>query len=199
MFDGGAQEHRFSLKPFEMVVKIFTIEVAGFEEAEAVNLPRRLSALAADAAGELDVLGHDGDALGVDGAEVGVLEEADQVRLGCLLQGEDGGGLKAQVRLEVLGNLAHEALEGKLADEKLGGLLVLADLAERDRAGAVAVGLLDAWGGEGEEENCVSGLVQVGGEGGGQVIERWKRPGTGRGVTHDRRNHGALGGRGRES
>jgi hypothetical protein len=40
-----------------------------------------LRALATDAAGELDVLGHDGDALGVDGAQVGVLEEADQVGL----------------------------------------------------------------------------------------------------------------------
>jgi hypothetical protein len=27
MFNRGAQEHRFSLKPFEVVVKIFTIEV----------------------------------------------------------------------------------------------------------------------------------------------------------------------------
>ena len=35
----------------------------------------------------------------MDGAEVGVLKEADQVRLGCLLQGEDGGGLEAEVRL----------------------------------------------------------------------------------------------------
>ena len=52
MFDGGAQEHCSSLKPFEMVVKIFTIEVcrrrvlldAGFEEAlaEAVNFPEAL-------------------------------------------------------------------------------------------------------------------------------------------------------------
>jgi len=46
--------------------------------------------------------------------------------------------------IQVLGDLAHEALEGKLADQKLGGLLVLADLAQRDRAGAVTVGLLDA-------------------------------------------------------
>ena len=43
-------------------------------------------ALATDSAGELDVLGHDGDALGVDGAEVGVLEEADQIMFGTLLQ-----------------------------------------------------------------------------------------------------------------
>ena len=33
-----------------------------------------LSSLSTDAAGQLDVLGHDGDTLGVDGAKVGVLE-----------------------------------------------------------------------------------------------------------------------------
>ncbi|XP_030301208.1 uncharacterized protein LOC103531178 [Calypte anna] len=38
-------------------------------------------ALAADAPGQLDVLGHDGDALGVDGAQVGVLEEPHQRRI----------------------------------------------------------------------------------------------------------------------
>ncbi|XBJ10531.1 hypothetical protein VPH35_015383 [Triticum aestivum] len=108
-----------------------------------------LGPLATDPAGELDVLGHDGDALGVDGAEVGVLEEADEVGLGGLLQGGDGGGLEAEVGLEVLGDLADEALEGELADEQLRALLVLADLTERDGAGAEAVGLLDAAGGRG--------------------------------------------------
>ena len=47
---------------------------------------RHLRALATDAAGKLDVLGHDGHTLGVDGAEVGVLEETDEVRLGGLLE-----------------------------------------------------------------------------------------------------------------
>ncbi len=42
----------------------------------------RLGALATDAPGQLDVLGHDGDALGVDGCEVGVLKEPNEVRLG---------------------------------------------------------------------------------------------------------------------
>jgi hypothetical protein len=37
----------------------------------------------------------------------------------------------ATTRLEVLRNLAHEALEGQLADEQLRGLLVLANLAAR--------------------------------------------------------------------
>lgn len=47
----------------------------------------------------------DGDALGVDGAQVGVLEEGDEVRLDRLLQGTDGGRLEAEVGLEVLGDL----------------------------------------------------------------------------------------------
>lgn len=47
----------------------------------------------------------DGDTLGVDGAQVGVLKEGDEVRLDGLLQGTDGGGLEAEVGLEVLGDL----------------------------------------------------------------------------------------------
>ena len=83
-----------------------------------------LCTLATDPPGQLDVLGHDGDTLGVDGAQVGVLEQADQVGLAGLLQGHHGGALEPQVGLEVLGDLADQALEGQLADQQLGGLLV---------------------------------------------------------------------------
>ena len=110
------------------------------ERALSINL----SALATDAAGQLDVLGHDRDALGVDRGQVGVLEEADEVGLGGLLERQDGRRLEAQVGLEVLGDLADQALEGQLADQEVGRLLVLADLAERDGTRAVTVGLLDA-------------------------------------------------------
>jgi hypothetical protein len=48
----------------------------------------------------------DSDTLGVDGAQVGVLEEGDEVRLDRLLEGADGRALEAEVGLEVLGNLA---------------------------------------------------------------------------------------------
>ena len=109
-----------------------------------VSRAGRLRALATDAAGELDVLGHDGDALGVDRREVGVLEETNEVRLSRLLEREHRGALEAQVRLELLRNLADEALERKLADQQLRRLLVATDLTKRDRAGAVAVRLLDA-------------------------------------------------------
>jgi hypothetical protein len=106
-----------------------------------------LGALATDAAGELDVLGHDGDALGVDGAQVGVLEQPDEVRLRGLLESQHRVALEPQVGLEVLGDLADEALERELADEQLRALLVFADLPERDGAGAEAVRLLHAAGG----------------------------------------------------
>ena len=104
----------------------------------------QLCGLAANAAGELDVAGHDGDALGVDGAEVGVLEEGDDVGLGGLLEGAEGVRLETTVGLEVLGDLADEALEGELADEQVCGALVAADLAEGDGAETEGRGLLDA-------------------------------------------------------
>eukprot|EP00964_Phaeocystis_antarctica_P113979 scaffold77957_cov68-Phaeocystis_antarctica.AAC.3 len=119
-------------------------------------------ALATDATGQLDVLGHDGHALGVDRAQVGVLEEANQVRLGGLLEGDNGRRLEAEVGLEVLRDLADQALEGQLADQELGRLLVPADLTERDGARAVAVGLLDAARGRGGLARRLGGELLAG-------------------------------------
>ena len=81
---------------------------------------KNLRALSADAAGELNVLGHDGDTLGVDGAQVGVLEEANEVGLSSLLEGKNGRALESKITLEVLGDLTHETLEGELANEQVG-------------------------------------------------------------------------------
>jgi hypothetical protein len=128
----------------------------------SVCLSVRLGSLAADTPGQLDVLGHDGDALGVDGAQVRVLEQADEVRLAGLLQGHHGRALEAQVGLEVLGDLAHQTLEGQLADEELGALLVAADLAQGHRAGPVAMGLLHAAGGGGALARRLGGQLLPG-------------------------------------
>jgi hypothetical protein len=51
--------------------------------------------------------GLDGDALGVNGAQVGVLKEGDEVGLDRLLEGADGRRLEAEVGLEVLSNLTN--------------------------------------------------------------------------------------------
>ena len=106
-----------------------------------------LSAFSSDSAGQLDILGHDGDSLGVDGAQVSVLEKTHQVGLGSFLKSHHGRGLKPQVGLEVLGDLSHQPLEGQLADEKLSRLLVSSDLTEGHGTGAVSVGLLHSSGG----------------------------------------------------
>ena len=80
----------------------------------------QLGSLPTDTACQLNVFRHDGNALGVDGAEVGVLEEADHVGFGGLLEGEHGGGLESEVLLEGRGDIADKSLEGELADEELG-------------------------------------------------------------------------------
>lgn len=82
----------------------------------------------------------------MDGAQVGVLEERDEVGLNRLLESADGRRLEAEVRLEVLGNLANQTLEGELADQELGRLLVPTDLTESDGTRLVAVRLLDTAG-----------------------------------------------------
>ena len=124
---------------------------------------RSLGPLATDAAGQLDVLGHDGHPLGVDGAEIGVLEQPDQVGLAGLLKSHHGRALEAEVGLEVLGDLAHQTLEGQLADEQLSGLLVAPDLTESHGTGLVAVRLLDTSGGRGALASGLGGQLLPGG------------------------------------
>ena len=49
---------------------------------------RRLCTLTTDTTCELNVLGHNGHTLGVNGAQVGVFKETDQVSLRCFLKNE---------------------------------------------------------------------------------------------------------------
>jgi hypothetical protein len=75
-----------------------------------------LGSLSADAAGKLDVLRHDRHTLGVDGAQVGILEQSNKVGLSSFLKGQDSGGLEAEIRLEILGDFTNKALERSLAN-----------------------------------------------------------------------------------
>ena len=45
------------------------------------------------------ILRLDGHTLSVDGSQVGILEEGDEVSLSSLLEGHDGGGLEAEIGL----------------------------------------------------------------------------------------------------
>jgi len=128
-----------------------------------------LGTLATDPPCQLDVLGHNGHSLGVDGAQVGVLEQTHQVGLRCFLKGANGRALESQVGLEVLSDLTNQTLEWQLADQQLGGLLVATDLTESDGSGPVPVGLLDTTGGWGRLPGGLGGQLLPGGLASGRL------------------------------
>ena len=120
---------------------------------------RNLSSLSTDSSGQLDVLGHDGDTLGMDGAQVGVLKQTNKVSLTSLLEGHDSRGLESEVSLEVLGNLSHQTLEWQLADEELSALLVSSDLTESNCSWPVSVGFLNSSSGWGRFSGSLGGQL----------------------------------------
>ena len=62
------------------------IEVAFKKAKMKCTTVHFLSTLSTDAASKLDVFGHDGHTLGMDGAQVGVLKQTNQVSLASLLE-----------------------------------------------------------------------------------------------------------------
>ena len=116
--------HLSGLKYLKIIDVLFMFKFIGKISDTIEYFNNNSGSLTSDSSGELHVLWHDGNSLGVDGAKVGVLEEADQVGFRGLLERDDRRRLEAKVGLEVLRDLADEALEGELADQELGRLLV---------------------------------------------------------------------------
>lgn len=77
-------------------------------------------AVSSDSLGELKVLGHDGNSLSMNGAEIGVLEKRNQVGLGCFLKGQNCLTLESNFLFELSRNLPNQSLEGKLPDQQVG-------------------------------------------------------------------------------
>ena len=66
-----------------------------------------------------------------------------------LLQCKNRRTLETEVALEVLGDLADEAVERKPVDEEIGRLLIATNLTKSYSAGTVAMGLFDTADGGG--------------------------------------------------
>jgi hypothetical protein len=97
----------------------------------------------------------------VDGSQVSVFEEGDEVSLSSFLESHDGGGLEAEISLphfirhqscyelkkkaclEILSDFTNKSLEGQLADEEVGVLLVATDFTKSDGTRPEPMGLLD--------------------------------------------------------
>ena len=97
----------------------------------------------------------------MNGAQVGVLEQADHEGLCGFLEGVDGGGLESQITLVVRGDLSYESLERQFSDKELCRLLILSDLSECHGTGSESVGLLDGLLVVGRLINCLltGGLI----------------------------------------
>ncbi len=107
---------------------------------------RDLRSFSSDSSSQLHILGHDGDSLGVDSAQVGVFKQGDEVSFSGFLKSQDGRALESEIVLKVLGDFSDESLERKLSDQQLSGLLILSDFSESHSSGTISVGLLDSSG-----------------------------------------------------
>jgi hypothetical protein len=114
-----------------------------------------LSTLASDTAGKLDILGHDGDSLGMDGTQVGILKQTYKICFAGLLQSHHSRALESKVRFEVLCNFTDKALEWQFTDEQLCRLLVSSDLSQGNCSWPVSVWFLHTSSGWGRFTGCL--------------------------------------------
>jgi hypothetical protein len=82
----------------------------------------------------------------VDGAEIGIFEERDEVSLDGLLESTNSGRLETEITLEILSNFTNQSLERKLSDQKLSGLLISSNFTKSDSSWLISVWLLDTTG-----------------------------------------------------
>ncbi len=55
----------------------------------------------------------------MDGAEIGVLEERNEVGLSCFLESKHSLTLESDFLFELSGNLTDQSLEGELPDQQI--------------------------------------------------------------------------------
>ena len=158
LLDGLARKHYLKgiLKRF---VIAFIDLVAPTRAVCFVKDEIHLCSLSADSAGQLNVLGHDSDALGVDGTQVGVFKQTHKVSLASFLKSHHSRALETQIGLEVLRDFSHKTLEGQLADQQFGGFLITTDLTKSDCTRPVTMRFLDSTGGRRALTSCLSGKL----------------------------------------
>ena len=67
--------------------KVLTMKGVDLTRIKVISLPSLT--FTADASGEGDVLGHESDTVGVNRAQVGILEQVGHEGFGCLLDRQD--------------------------------------------------------------------------------------------------------------
>jgi hypothetical protein len=102
-----------------------------------------LRALTTDTSRQLDILWHDRNTLGVNGAKIRIFEQSNEVGLRRFLQSSDGSSLETEISLVVLSDFSDQTLEWQLSDQQLSGLLVSSDFTESNSSRSESVWLLN--------------------------------------------------------
>ncbi|XP_055605175.1 uncharacterized protein LOC129753383 [Uranotaenia lowii] len=129
------------------------------EGTKAVTKYTSSNTFSTNTTSQLDVLWHDRDTLGMDGTQIGVLEQSNQIGLASFLQSHDGRALETQIGLEILSDFTNQTLEGQLADQQLGGFLVTTDLTQSNGSWPITMRLLDSSGGWSTLTSSLSGQL----------------------------------------
>ena len=93
-----------------------------------------MESLTSDSSSQFKVLLLHSDSAGMDGAQVGIFEEADKVHLSSFLDSQESLGLESDLDVNTLCDGSHKTLEGCSQEEEVGALLVSLDLSDSDGA-----------------------------------------------------------------
>ena len=89
-------------------------------------------AVSADSSGEVHILLEDSGALGVDGTEVGVLEDSDDVSFRSFLEGKESLRLESELVVKIRADASDKSLERGAWKEVADRFLIFLNLSEGD-------------------------------------------------------------------
>lgn len=96
---------------------LFTLELTSYStrlhgDLDAYVFALKLNTFSFFTTHHLNILSHDRDSLGMNGAQVGILKQGDQVCIAGFLPRHDCRVLEAQISLKVLSDFTDHVLEG---------------------------------------------------------------------------------------
>jgi hypothetical protein len=125
----------FSHPPHFLSLIAFTDSISFFVMVKTTQISKTkgfffLGPFTSNALCKLDIPFHNGHTVRVDGTQVRILKQPNQVGFRSFLQSSNSRRLEAEIPPETRGNLTNESLKWQLSDEEICGLLVFPDFSE---------------------------------------------------------------------
>lgn len=88
-------------------------------ECELTGLHKISKSVSSDSLGQLEVASHDGHSLGMNGTQVGVFKERDEISFSGFLEGEHCRRLESKFLFPFMGDFSDHSLERELSNKKI--------------------------------------------------------------------------------